>query len=388
MADGWSGDSDGDVIAAALARAVTDAPGRTFAVVDGAQFDDLPTLLAANGLNHRSLYLGAPDEGLMRASPFLVDPYLPPEPSADLFETDEAALNEVLRARGHDPDALDEAGLAASADLVSAQFADWLRVQDQRPAPDPSEAFARLFALVGDRPAIVLWSGAMDAGALYKHLRSINRALLPSDGDDREGADGNLAPTSYLFRHYDGRVLAEVLPVLDQGQFARLFGPARRLSFTASGYEDRHGNPVRMAELPDAVTVPPPPGSLQLDADQVRAIEERRLRAMWREIADDILAQQAAEGLPVREREMRQEIWEYIAYADRFGVESYEAFYTWSVLNFWFGGRLIGNEGIEAIMDGSLFDEPIPTPDERVEFADEYVRDLQERKANGEVGRF
>jgi hypothetical protein len=53
----------------------------------------------------------------------------------------------------------------------------------------------------------------------------------------------------FIFRHGDGNVLASVLPVLDESQFARLFGPAPALTFHAPGLQDKDGWPVRRRKL-------------------------------------------------------------------------------------------------------------------------------------------
>lgn len=376
--------SDSALIRSALLKAFDGGLGRTYAVVDGAQFDDLPALLASAELNHRSLYLGAPDEGLMRASPFLVDPYLPPPTDAAAFEPDVEAINEALRKQGHDPDALDTDGLAASAELTAAQFADWIHEREACTV-GPRAYMERLLGIVGDRPAIVLWSGDTDAGLLFKHLRSINRAILPPDPDEwtedgKDVGDGE----SYLFRHYDGRVLAEVLPVLDAGQFARVFGPARRLTFTASSHEDRAGNPVRMAEAPADLIVTPTPGPLRLSEEQIEAIEERRLRAMHRRIMEPILARKPYTDSPFTDEELSKMGWRAMRIADEWGVEGEEAFEAFVLMEIISRGAATNDPVMQQTMRTS--GDRYGTPDERImkfkrRFDELIRRDFGERYA-------
>ena len=89
----------------------------------------------------------------------------------------------------------------------------------------------------------------------------------PDDADP--AAEGHEA---MMFRHGDGNVLAEVLPVLDEAQFARLFGPASAMVFPAPDHPGSKGSPPRRALLPEA-SRPPAPDLLSLSMEQMRGIE-------------------------------------------------------------------------------------------------------------------
>ena len=78
-----------------------------------------------------------------------------------------------------------------------------------------------------------------------------------------------------MFRHGDGNVLAEVLPVLDEAQFARMFGPASAMVFLAPDHPGSKDLPLRRALKPDPCP-PPAPGPLKLTMDQMRGIEDIR----------------------------------------------------------------------------------------------------------------
>src|SRR5262249_38934163 len=104
--------------ASTFAEAAVHVPGPVFAAVDGAQFDDLPALLKEAGLPHRSLFLGHADEAAEKVGPWFVD-------------------------------------------------------------LTPGGAAEKLGALIGDRPAAVLWSCSSGEAALYRHLRGLNMAVVP-----------------------------------------------------------------------------------------------------------------------------------------------------------------------------------------------------------------
>ena len=95
-------------------------PHRCFALIDGAQFDDLPGALAAAGLRARGLYLEGPDRSAVAAGPFLA------------------------------------------------------------PADTPHTRSA-ISALVAGRPAAVLWSWQQGETALYRHLRGVTMISIPND---------------------------------------------------------------------------------------------------------------------------------------------------------------------------------------------------------------
>ena len=56
-------------------------------------------------------------------------------------------------------------------------------------------------------------------------------------------AEGEETHEAVMFRHGDGNVLAEVMPVLDAAQFSRMFGPAKALMFLAPDHPGSDGSP-------------------------------------------------------------------------------------------------------------------------------------------------
>jgi hypothetical protein len=81
-----------------------------------------------------------------------------------------------------------------------------------------------------------------------------------------------------MFRHADGNVLAQVLPVLDAAQLSRVFGPAKAMLFPAPDHPASDGSTLRRALLPDDAP-PAQPGMLKLGVDQYAALTDQRI---WR----------------------------------------------------------------------------------------------------------
>lgn len=231
-----------------LQRAVLRLPQPAFAVLDGAQWQNLPEVLEQLGLYARSLFLGA-NEDVAAAGPWLV------------------ALG-----------------------------------QRERAADD-------VLTLLGERPAAVFWGCQAGDAALWHHLRILSQvrlARLPGDatpaadqvdgnGPDTPGAGGPQPPRSgsevVLFRHWDPRTFGSVLPLLDEAQFARVIGVADEIVLLDPPALGGLGlrRVVRDADLPMA-----PRGRLSLDAGQVAALDEtmrershRRVALSLREAAPD-----------------------------------------------------------------------------------------------------
>jgi hypothetical protein len=137
--------------------------------------------------------------------------------------------------------------------------------------------------LSGDLPAAVFWIGnaELTEAKLWRHLRALNMVLIPKEYDAEDtpppGEDSD-THEAVMFRHGDGNVLAEVLPVLDAAQFSRVFGPAKALMFLAPDHPASDGSTLRRALLPDDAP-PAPAGMLKLGVDQYAALTEQRI---WR----------------------------------------------------------------------------------------------------------
>ena len=139
-------------------------------------------------------------------------------------------------------------------------------------------------------------------------------------------------------RHWDPRVLADVLPVLNESQFARVLGPADEVVLLDPA--DKGGLGVRRARaLPDAPV--PSRGMLVLDSDQMSAVGEavaersrRRIALYLRSVAPDETGQL---GLPGTAQLVRD------AEADgrALGLRSEQGLGRWAYLSLVDDGRVV-----------------------------------------------
>ena len=148
-----------------------------FAVLDGAQFNDIESELGDVDISPRSLFRREGDPAWRRDGPWLVE-----------------LANDRIR--------------------------------------------AYIEALSLEKSCAVFWSCAKGGQALWQHLRTINFILVP---DDRiygnNGIDGRQVKYErVMFRHWDPNVLGSVMPSLTPEQFARFFGPASAIFMNASAF--------------------------------------------------------------------------------------------------------------------------------------------------------
>lgn len=148
-----------------------------FAVLDGAQFNDIESELGDVDISPRSLFRQGGDPAWRRDGPWLV------ELSND-------------RKRGY------------------------------------------IEALSLEKACAVFWSCATGGQALWQHLRTINFILVPDDRiHGNNGIDGRQVKYErVMFRHWDPNVLGSVMPSLTPEQFARLFGPASAIFLNTSAF--------------------------------------------------------------------------------------------------------------------------------------------------------
>jgi Domain of unknown function (DUF4123) len=223
-------------LTADIQRLAIDPSRQVFALVDGARFDDLPALLAEAGIAHRSLYRNVQDAELIRAGPWLVDPYNRHDPAINVWG-------------GMPPSAVYSAVAedAISQDTAAAlEEAAGVKPVSGPKTKDPQAALERLMTLAGDTSCVVFWVGnkSLTEPALWRHLRTLNMALIPKEYNTQDALappEGEDTHDAVMFRHGDGNVLAEVLPVLDAAQFSRVFGPAQALMFLAPDHPASNG---------------------------------------------------------------------------------------------------------------------------------------------------
>ncbi|WP_298294168.1 DUF4123 domain-containing protein [uncultured Litoreibacter sp.] len=267
-----------------------DAP--LFAVLDGAQFDNLPQELMLGGFVSRPLYL---DRGENDAQQVITAPHL-------------VWLDETLA-------------------LPTGRSVN--------------QCLPALMQLIAGRPAVVFWQCPAGGEALYKHLRSINMVRYPKAAlDDWEEPELELEEgeeptppdthTMVIFRHADANVLAQVLPALNDIERSRFFGPATLVQFSPAP-EWAAGDNGIIAER--GVDLPPPmPGPMTLSQETLESIDDGS-EAASREVIRGYLREVAPEYL---ENMSATEVQAVILNAERvgkeIGLESEYAFGLWTYL--------------------------------------------------------
>lgn len=293
-------------LAAMLGETALYAAWRIYAVMDGALFDNLPRLLENEGLAHRSLYQ---EDDLALGGPWLVDPYHLPD--------HEEAANEIVGDQGF---------RRPGANSASA---------------DPVRQLDAILRIATEVDAVVFWIGdaLFSEIALYRHLRTINKVLVPRDpaAPTKKGSWNNEdtvfppSDTSHepvAFRHADANVMAQVLPTLTPPQLSRLFGPAKYLLFLPQpewGGEVRRVN--RSIDLPN-----PPVGPLCLTKEQMAEIGGVRLDRLRRKIVSYLREVAPDETASMTEQQLTRVTTQYMAEAHALGVTTELAFAKWSYM--------------------------------------------------------
>jgi hypothetical protein len=335
-----------DLILETFRRIGSDPAERVYVLMDGARFDDLPGMLAAVELSHRSLYRNVQDAELVRVGPWLVDPYREPEPATNMWGGFPLGGGET-KLPPDEVAADTEAALkeGASNDDHSSSF------HNASGNPDPIKQLEQVVDIARDAPAAVFWIGDLDLteAKLWRHLRTLNMALIPKgygENDPPLLEPGGETHDAMMFRHADGNVLAEVLPVLDAAQFSRVFGPAKALMFLAPDHPASDGSILRRAVLPDDAP-PATPGMLKLSMEQMRGIEEIRLERSRLRISRYLreVAPEHTSGMSDSQLRRATSIW--MDEARSHGVKSEVALGKFCYLQSISGGRAAYQPGVQ-----------------------------------------
>jgi len=267
-----------------------DAP--VFAVLDGAQFDNLPQELMLGDFVSRPLYL---DRGDNDPEQVMTGPHL-------------VWINERL---------------------------------DSPTGRGFKKTLPALLELIGDKPAAVFWQCPGGAEVLYRHLRGINMVRYPKDAlDDWEEPDVELEDdeepkepdthTLVTFRHADANVMAQVIPALEPAELSRLLGPAISVHFKPAREWAGGQDWIACARTDDLPM--PPVGPLELSAASLEGIDEENAAA-----SRDVVRQYLTEVAPeYTERLSPEELQDVILNAERvgteIGLESEHGFGLWTYL--------------------------------------------------------
>ena len=296
-----------------------------FAVLDGAQFDNLPKELVLGDFISRALYLDRGDNN--------------PE------------------------------------QIITAPHMVWLEERRERiTGRSPSKTIPALLALIGDRPAAVFWQCPTGADALYKHLRGINMVLYPremvADVAEPQGFGGSAAQAVaeshdlVLFRHADANVIAQTLFAMNGAEVARFYGPASRLVF-APDADWADGKDWLKADRPDNLPNPAP-GPLALCVKTVRRTEDIRLQRSRSRVAAYLRRVAPDQVRDVDDATLDAMTGRYMNEARSYGVGSEAAMGRWAYLQVITGGRMGNHKELTNY---------VATPD-GVKSADDRVRDL------------
>lgn len=191
-----------------------------------------------------------------------------------------------------------------------ARVAPWLV-----PLPPGSPAAAWWAARPGEACEGITGLAACDGLiALRRHLRTLTTVIHP-DGE------------TVLFRFYDPVVLNQVMPLLNDAQQARLFGPLVEL------WADLESGGGPIVHLRRPIAEPPPRGPLRLTQEQIEALDGHANARLHREIADFLTGKfpKVAEALG------HEELLALVARADdeasEFGLETERDIARWSTLS-------------------------------------------------------
>ena len=324
--------------------------GPTFAVCDGAQFDDLPRSLLQFNLIHRPLYRNRGTQGKA------FDLTAPRIVRLDRFAE--------IGSKGVDRTAPTDAALA--------------------PVSEP--VLDRLLNLLADRAAAVFWECLDGEEALYRHLRGVNMVKLPrekvrafdeTEDEDRLRPSGTAdAYEAVMFRHADANVMAQILPALDATSFARAVGPAQSVLFSPDPqWSDQAPRPM-VARRPNNA-LPGRSGPLVLDLATVERIEDRRKRAAIRDNRHFVSRHLPPEIQSMREDEIDGFVEEGMASASSYSITEKAAIQRWSYMSVVTRGEINRDEKIRRFMANETF---AASPDGKTkQLMDAFIHGLRKR---------
>ncbi|MCZ7450969.1 hypothetical protein O8B93_25685 [Agrobacterium rhizogenes] len=351
---------------------------RIYAVLDGALFGNLTGDLSAAGLCHRPLYRQAgPDAAIMLGGPWLVSlslsPAVPPAPDG-LIETAEPSDEELQALAAKLSDAMADAvarGDESGGGVLPADEIDLPRQVKSR--------IEALLKLVADKPAVVFWVGdrSLSEETIHRHLRGINRIILPLERDALAGLSGSVSGEAgdislaaddaqeeasfaldleegrgrseiVIFRHADPNVMMQVLPALSPEQVVRLIGPAEEIYFAPA---EVWGGSIKRAHRP--VDVVAQGGMLRLTPENIEVISASRMLAARRRRvgAFQRSAPHLLQGMEEREALIFMERYE--TQARIYGLKTERGFFQWTYLMSASNGRFIEAPDIRQNLKGS-----------------------------------
>ena len=306
---------------------LTSSKEPSFAVLDGALFQNLPAALLETRLDATPLYRTTSSERIA-AAPHLVK----------------------LSRRITDPEATAE---------------------NEAPRSDVLTALRRI---VGTAPTPVIWQG-VGYNALFRHLRGLNMVEVPRGTDRPTGPDYAVtapsggSPTApsgdgfelVTFRHGDANVIAQTLPAFDLHQWSRFLGPAAAIVFEPT---DDWGEVAGAHLAPRPAELPPPRvGWLRLDGETMERVRECRLDRSARRITRYLRKHADQPTAEFDDAELAALTKTYMREAEQYGVQTEAGLGRWCYLQFTTRGQLTWDPSVRSVMSAH---EPSVSPDERV----------------------
>jgi len=217
-----------------------------------------------------------------------------------------------------------------------------------------------------------LWPGsdATDALArIYRHLRGLGAVEIPAGYPENRGGTAQLERV--LFRHADPHVMAQVLPILNPAQRARVYGKAQAIVI-----DDIFGAGLRIARVPADLPVPQA-GFLRLTADQMDAITQRRLSESHQRIAAYLRRTMPAEYRAASDDQLAELVHISDQTGRELGLRSEQAHCRWAYLMMLSRGAAADLPEVRAALLSA------PDPDRRVK---ELMTEAAEALRNGAGG--
>lgn len=289
-----------------------------FAILDGAQFDNLPHELMMGGYISRTLYLDRGDNN--------------------------------------------------PSQIVTAPHMVWLDERLENPlARGPQETIPDLLELIANRPAAVFWQSPDGADALYKHLRGINMVIIPRDfappdneepsGEEILGDHGT--NMTVLFRHADANVIAQTLPSLNASEMSRFFGPASTVLFKPHA-DWSAGQEWIVCTKPENLPVASH-GLLKLSAETLQRIQDSRSGDPIHMTADYLRRTLPANFQNLSDEQLERFARESRQSGEELGLRSLGAHQRWAFLMAVTNGRIAQDGNIRDFISSGA-----ETPDHQV----------------------
>ena len=301
-----------------------------FAVLDGAQFDNLPQELVLGDFISRALYLDRGDNN--------------PE------------------------------------QIITAPHMVWLEERRERiTGRAPSKTIPALLALIGDRPAAVFWQCPTGADALYKHLRGINMVLYPRESlpdaaepQESSGSAAQAVPDTHelvLFRHADANVIAQTLYAMDKPQLARMFGPATAILANPEREWAWSTGPLFAARPEDLQ--PAYPGPLRLSTAETGRISQAADRASRHRITSYLRAAAPQYTDRLTDKKLHEQTDTAIHQGQQIGLSTEKGLGLFAMLSLLTGGELVHNRDLRA----AIASDP-RSPDEAIASIFEHISNM------------